>query len=93
MDCPGGGGSPAGPPDRLHSGVTVTVVDQCAGPEGGGTGPPFRLHNTTKQLVVNRAITANPVDTVTRLITRGNELLSESDQLDSIKEGLELAKL
>ena len=71
-------------PDRgRHSGVTVTVVLQCAGPEGGGTGPPFRRHKTTKQLVVNRAMTASPVDTVTKLITKGRELLSESDQPES----------
>ena len=25
----------------LHSGVTVTVVDQCAGPAGGGRCPPY----------------------------------------------------
>ena len=65
-----------------QSGVTVTVVDQWAGPDGCGTGPPFRLHSTTKQLVVNKAITARPVETVTRLMTKGSDPLSESDQLE-----------
>jgi hypothetical protein len=81
-------GSPlVGPSPDLgrHSGVTVTVVDQCAGPEGGGTDPPLRRQSTTKQLVVKRAMTARPVETVTRLMTRGRELLSESDHPESVQ--------
>ena len=35
--------------------------------------------------VVNRAMTANPVDTVTKLMTNGKELLSESDHPESNK--------
>ena len=78
-----------GNPDLVRqSGVTVTVVDQWAGPEGCGTGPPFRLHNTTKQLVVNKAITASPVETVTKLITNGSEPLSVSDHPESIRSSL-----
>ena len=62
--------------------VVVSVVDQCAGPDGCGTGPPFLLHKTTKQLVVKRAITARPVETVTKLMTKGSDPLSESAQLE-----------
>lgn len=62
----------------LHSGVTV---DQWSGPDGGPV--PFLRQMTTKQDVVNRAMTANPVDTVTKLMTKGKELLSESDQPES----------
>ena len=65
--------------------LKISINLQCAGPDGGGTGPPLRRHKTTKQLVVNNAMTASPVETVTKLITRGRELLSESDHPESNK--------
>ena len=68
----------------LHSGVTV---DQWSGPDGGPV--PFLRQITTKQEVVNRAMTANPVDTVTRLMTNGKELLSESDHPESNRSEIE----
>ena len=59
----GGKDSSILPPRCLHSGVTVTVVDQCAGPAGGAMalpGPPLRRQTTTRQAEARTATAAQP---------------------------------
>jgi hypothetical protein len=63
----------------LHSGVTVTVVDQWAGPDDDGTGPPFRLHITTRQAVVSTATTAHTTDTTISIANTATSEPSEED--------------